>query len=104
MKIYVAGPFTKGDQIINIREAILMGDCLLRLGHIPYIPHLTGLWHMLSPHPVYEWYNYDNEWLRVCDALFRMHGESGGADDEVMLMTHLGRPVYYNLSEVPLGD
>ena len=102
MKIYVAGPYTKGDVVLNTRKAIEVGEKIAELGHVPFIPHLTLFWHMLYPHTDIDfWYTYDNEWLKSCDALFRIPGESTGADAEVKLARKLGLPVFYMLSEIP---
>jgi hypothetical protein len=93
--IYVAGPYGKGDPVVNTRNAILVADKLSELGFVPFIPHLSLLWHMVSPHEVDFWYSYDNEWLKKCDALLRLPGESPGADAEVELAKSLGIPVFY---------
>lgn len=101
MKIYVAGPYSKGDVAVNVREAILAGDGLRALGHTPFIPHLTHLWHMVRPHEIDFWYKYDLEWLELCDAVFRLPGESTGADREVARALELGLPVFYSYLEIP---
>jgi nucleoside 2-deoxyribosyltransferase len=95
-KIYVAGPYTNGDIVINIREAIAEGNILLEYGFIPFIPHLTGFWHMLFPNTYDTWMEYDAEWLKSCDALLRIDGISAGADVEVRLAEELGIPVFYD--------
>lgn len=101
MRIYIAGPYTKGDVILNIRNAIEAGEEVLKKGHVPHIPHLTAYWHMVFPHDVKFWYEYDFHWLRCCEALLRISGESEGADAEVRLAKDLLMPVYYDLREVP---
>jgi hypothetical protein len=95
MRIYVAGPYTKGDVAENVRNAIMAGDTLRALGHTPFIPHLTHFWHFLRPHGIDYWYSYDLEWLEMCDALFRLPGESHGADAEELRAKELGKPVFY---------
>jgi hypothetical protein len=92
--IYVAGPYSKGDPIINTRKAIEAGNLLREMGFVPFIPHLTLLWHLVSPHDIEYWYEYDNEWLKRCDSLLRLPGESPGADNEVNLMVEMGKPIY----------
>lgn len=94
-KIYVAGPYTHGDVMENIQRAIEMGDRLMVYGFIPFIPHLTGFWHLMFPHPYDEWMSYDEEWLKSCDAVLRISGESNGADAEVLLARKLNIPVFY---------
>ncbi len=99
-KVYVAGPYTKPDPCINTRTAILVGDRLWASGLIPFVPHLTHLWHTVSPHPYSDWLAYDIEWLLCCDVLLRMPGESSGADLEVAHAERHGIPVFYTVDEV----
>jgi len=56
---------------------------------------------MLIPHEYQFWLDQDMEWLRVCDAVFRIFGESSGADKEVKEAERLGMPVYYSIFDVP---
>jgi hypothetical protein len=46
------------------------------------VPHLTHLWHTMSPKPDQFWLDYDLHWLRHCDCVLRLPGESSGADKE----------------------
>lgn len=101
MRIYVAGPYTKGDVAQNVREAIMAGNNLRALGHTPFIPHLTHFWHMLIPREIDYWYSYDMEWLEQCEAVFRLPGESKGADKEVERAKELGMPVFTSYLDVP---
>ena len=99
MKVYIAGPYTKGDTAINVREAILAGDQIYSMGFIPFIPHLTHFWHIVCPRPYEQWLKLDIEWLLVCDAVLRLPGDSSGADAEVLLATNSGIPVYFGMEE-----
>jgi uncharacterized protein DUF4406 len=101
MRIYVAGPYTKGDVAINVRNAIEAGNALLKAGHAPYIPHLTHFWHLVYPGPYEQWLALDLHWVRQCDALLRLPGESSGADGEVAEAKRLGLPVYYAVEGIP---
>lgn len=99
-KIYVAGPYTKGNVIQNIRRAIDAADFLLEWGFIPFVPHLTGFWDLISPHSYDTWMKYDSEWLKTCDAVWRLEGESDGADKEEVMALRIGIPVFYNSKDV----
>lgn len=99
-KVYIAGPYARGDVAMNIREAVEAADMVLDIGHIPYLPHLTHLWHLISPHPYEEWLALDREWLKVCDVVLRIPGESLGANSEVLLAMELGIPVVFNGAEL----
>lgn len=104
MKIYVAGAYSKGDVAVNVRNALSMAKRLVEMGHVPYVPHLTHFWHFAFPRPYEFWLEYDKEWLRVCDAVFRIVGESSGADAEVELAKELGLPIYYKMDDVPAAE
>jgi hypothetical protein len=103
MKVYIAGPYSHPDPVINTRNAIRAADILVEKGHIPYIPHLTMFWHLVSPHRLEFWYEYDKVWLRFCNAVLRLPGDSKGADDEMALATSLGLPIYHDFNEIPEG-
>lgn len=98
--IYVAGPYAKGDCVENTNRAIKMGDQLVKEGFWVYVPHLSLLWHIVSPHPVDFWYNNDLEVLKRCDAVLRIPGESSGSDKEVAVARENGIPVFYNIDSL----
>ena len=58
-------------------------------------------WHFAFPHAVEFWYAYDLEWLAVCDALYRLPGESVGADKELARAHELGLRVYERIQDIP---
>lgn len=90
MRVYIAGPYTKGDIALNIRHAIEAGDEVLKLGHTPYIPHLNHFWHLVCPGAYKQWLALDLKWLETCHALIRLPGESVGADKEVVFALEHG--------------
>jgi len=101
MRIYIAGPYTKGDVAVNVHKAIEAGDKLAELGHIPFIPHLTHFWHLVSPKPYEFWLKIDMSFLEHwAEALLRLPGESNGADWEVETAKMRGIPVYYSISDL----
>ena len=100
LKVYIAGPITKGDQFVNVRQAIFAADELMTLGFIPFVPHTNCFWHLVCPRPAKEWYEYDNHWLDVCDCMLRLEGESEGSDAEEQRMKDQGKPVYYTIQEL----
>lgn len=101
MKIYIAGPYSKGDVAENVYQAIHAGEYVANLGHVPFIPHLTHFWHLLIQHPYEFWLAQDMEWLKVCDAVLRFEGESSGADKEVAWAKEHGLIVYYSVFDIP---
>ncbi|MBU2177768.1 MAG: DUF4406 domain-containing protein [Gammaproteobacteria bacterium] len=98
--VYIAAPYTKGDVVINIRNVLEAAEALCDLGYVPFVPHLTHLWHLAIPHEINFWYQYDLDWLKKCDCLLRLEGESLGADNEITLATLLRIPIYYSIKEL----
>lgn len=99
MKIYISGPYSK-HMVEGTRNAILAAEKLRKMGHLPFVPHLSLLWDLVCPSPYNEWINYDLEWLAQCDAILRLPGESNGADIEVQHAIALGKTIYTNIEEV----
>jgi hypothetical protein len=93
-RVYIAGPYTKGDVAVNVRNAIHAADQVWDLGFAPYVPHLTHFWHLISPKPYEEWLKIDAVWLDVCHYFIRLEGESAGADVEEAVAREKGIPVY----------
>ena len=94
LRVYVAGPYTRGDVAANVAAAVKAGQELLSAGHIPFVPHLTHFWHLLHHNPYEAWLAYDLEWLKLCDVVVRLPGESAGADKEVAWAEAKGLPVF----------
>lgn len=90
---------------MNIKKGIEYGKMMLRDGLAPYIPHLDTF--MFKPEQALvnpesgesEWkglLEWDLEWVAASEALFRIAGESTGADLEVEVARSLGIPVFFN--------
>jgi len=92
--IYVAGPYTIPDPVINVRRACEIGELIWTMGGVPLVPHLTIAWHLAHPHDIEYWYALDLAQIAHCDALYRFPGESTGADREVEEAERLGLPVF----------
>jgi hypothetical protein len=99
-KVYVSGPYTKGDPCENTHKAIAVGNRLFNHGFIPFVPHLTHFWHTMTPRPYRDWMRLDLAFLPACDVLLRLPGESDGADEEVAEAKRLGIPVYYSIVDL----
>lgn len=99
-KIYVAGPYSKGDPASNVHIAIQTANQLADLGFAPYVPHFTHFWHIEFPRPYHFWLDLDNQFLPCCDAVLRIPGESSGADKEVELAKQQDMPVFYSIEEL----
>lgn len=101
MRIYVAGPYSKGDVVVNVQNAVHAANRLLELGHIPFIPHLTHLWHLITPKPYEAWLAIDKAWLEVCEGFLRLPGPSSGADDELEMAKGLHLVIYFDVEDIP---
>lgn len=99
-RVYVAGPYTQGDVVRNVRAAIQAADKLLDAGLIPYLPHLTHFWHMVSPRPYEDWIKLDVEWLMQCHAILLLPGLSLGVDAEAAAARKAGMPIFKNAEQV----
>ncbi len=94
--LYVAGPYTKPDPIENVHKTLRVASDLLDTGYvIPVVPHLTLVWHLVTPRPYEQWLEYDLALLARCDALLRIPGESSGADGEEAWARDHDMPVFY---------
>lgn len=92
--VYLAGPYSKPDPVENTHRAVRAAEELMHFGVVPLVPHLTLLWHLVSPHEVEWWYAYDLELLARCDALVRLPGRSTGAVREERTARKLGLPIF----------
>jgi hypothetical protein len=100
LKVYIAGPYSKGDVEANVRVAIDHANILLSFGYAPYVPHLNHFWNSVHKHSYEDWMALDLEFLRTCHALLRIPGKSPGADREVEEARKLGIQVYRGLEEL----
>ena len=99
-RVYVAGPYTKGDVAVNVRNAYAAANELADLGFAPFVPHATHFWHILFPRPYEFWLDLDNQFLPCCDAVLRIAGDSNGADEEVALAEKLNIPVFHTIANL----
>ena len=100
LKVYVAGPYSLGDTQTNVDNAIDVGEQITQMGADPFIPHLSHYRHLRHPHDYQFWIDEDLRWLDVCHALYRMPGDSKGADGEVDYAEAHGIPVFHDLDEL----
>lgn len=96
--VYVAGPYTNPDPVLNTHVAIDAWAELSEAGYVPFVPHLNLLIHLVHPRPEDFWYEYDLQFLARCDVLLRLPGESKGADVEAAFARDRGIPVFEGLA------
>ena len=99
-KVYIASPYTLGDQSVNVRKQIDVADNLLNNEYIPFTPLLSHFHHFVYPRSYESWMVYCLEWVKTCDYLLRLEGESNGADMEVKTAKENNIPVFFSLEEL----
>ena len=92
-RIYVAGPISSNPPLMA-EAGINTGEALLRQGFAPFVPHLSYFWNKEFQHDWQTWLELDLPWVMVSHAVYRMQGESAGADLEVAVAEECGIPVY----------
>jgi hypothetical protein len=93
--VYVAGPYSLGDPVVNTRNAMDAWMVLIDAGFTPVCPHVSLFMHLVYPHEPDFWYEYDLRLLERCDAMLRLSGESPGADGEERFAEMNGIPVFH---------
>lgn len=92
--IYISGPYSS-DPVDGTRAAIAAADFLWSKREIPSIvPHLSHLHHLVAPRSYEEWIRLDLALVERCDALWRLPGDSTGADIEMIHADDLGIKVF----------
>lgn len=98
--VYISAPYTTGDVAVNVRTVISVADDLVKAGYLPFVPHLTHFWHIISPKPKEFWLELDLACLPFCDIVLRLPGISEGADREVQEAKLLGIPVIMDVVDM----
>lgn len=97
--VYIAGPYTKPDPVVNTRVALGTWDRLWDSDLVvPIVPHLSMFQQLLHPRDWEEWLEYDFAIIDHCDALLRIPGESKGAELEIEHATKHGKPVFHTVA------
>lgn len=116
LRVYVAGPISRGDLAENVNRAGYAFRRLAGAGLAPLCPH----WSVYSGGAVTdaygnvtaratangngmthgEWLAVDLAWVAVADAVLRLPGESAGADEEVRFAIMAGIPVFTSVEHV----
>lgn len=93
-KVYLASPYALGDKERNAKASLEMALLLLKLGYEVHAPLLN---HWMPEQSCEIWMELDGRALATSDLLFRVRGQSKGADAEVIVATKLGIPIFYSL-------
>jgi len=109
--VYIASPYSKGDQALNVRSAMATFDFLLTKGScIPVCPLWAHFQHLTFPHHYATWLSYSLSIAKLCDICLRVpvrytelhyfQQDSPGADFEISHFEKHGKPVVYSLLEL----
>jgi hypothetical protein len=115
MMILIVGPYRSGtgddpakmaENLERLETAALE---VYRRGHLPVIGEWVALPLMRRAgmervgDTVYQEFAYpaSHRLLRCCDAIFRIGGESAGADGDVRLAGELGMTIFRDVDEIP---
>jgi hypothetical protein len=90
--VYVAGPISN-DVFEGVHRGFAAGKQMFQDGMAPFIPHADAFW-FLGEGNWNAYLEYDLEYVSICDAVFRLDGESKGADLECEVALTLGIPVF----------
>src|SRR4029077_3646274 len=89
--LYVAAPYTHPDPVMNTNAVCRVAMALYEhTQFVPLVPHLSLLWHAITPRPIDVWYDIDRYYLGACAKFVRLPGPSVGADAETELAEKLG--------------
>lgn len=89
--LYVAAPYTKPEPVANTHSVCKVAMIVYeQTNWCPVVPHLSLLWHAVTPREEIHWYEYDLHLLRACKAIVRLPGFSIGADNEVVFAKEHG--------------
>ena len=99
-KIFISAPYSNGDVEQNVKNAMDISSILMEKGYAPYCPHLGYYLNNNKSQPYEKWLELHCTYLKVCDAVLRLSGESNGADKEVTLAIEMGIPVFSSIDEL----
>ena len=82
--LYIAAPYTVPDPVLNTNAVLRAATVIAEnTKWVPFIPHLTLLWHAVTPRPYEFWMELDRHYMFACRGFVRFPGESSGADREM---------------------
>jgi hypothetical protein len=99
-KIYISSPYLGIDVEASLERQIATAALLIDAGCNPYAPILNHLIQMKWKKAEEVLYKLDFEWLKECDAVYRLQGNSARADKEVSFAQAKHIPVLYSMMEV----
>lgn len=100
IKVYIASPYTIGDVAVNVKTQMDTADELMNRGFAPFTPLYSHFQHMAHPRKYQDWLDLDFVWIKSCDCILRLPGESSGAEKEVEFANYNDILVFYSIEDV----
>jgi hypothetical protein len=104
-RVYIACPISNGDKersvetrTLNLKRATEAFDTLWKMGLAPMNPAFSACHPNWEDVPYRVWTEIDKPWVLASAAVYRVSGESLGADEECDLAFQNGIPVFSELS------
>lgn len=106
--VYIAGPYSyvttqtglRPDVEGNTKRAIKWARKLLKLGYLPFVPHLFHYLDFRQDDWEFWVTTAGYAWIEKCDAVLRIPGYSEGADREELYAESREIPVFYTIGHL----
>jgi len=98
--IYIASPITIGDPATIKGKVADIIQFIYKAGHLAYPPMYMEPWEIKYPIAYEDVLEYDLKWLEKCDILYRVEGESKGADIEMAHARKLNIPIVKDIKQL----
>lgn len=99
-RLYLSGPITLGSRTENLSRSVNTARGMMAHGFAVLNPILSICDPDAFTVPHREWIENDLPWVAVADVVFRMPGESIGADEETRFAELKGIPVITSWHEL----
>ncbi len=110
--VYIAGPYLGNNPHHDHRSYFRIHENIMRVHEVSlalatmnygfFAPHVHSAHNeVIAPHlPIDYWYDLDNHFLKACDAILVLSGESRGTEAEVLLAYSLEIPVFFSIVDL----
>ena len=98
--VFISGPYSGGGVEQNLDNVKEIASRLIDLGFAPIIPHFYHYVDMKYNKPYDIWLECALELLERADILFRLPGDSPGADKEEELANTLNMAIYHSIKDL----
>ena len=100
IRVYLSSPYSIGNKLKNINRHIKAANDLMDAGFDVYCPLLNHYLDKKKQRTWDFWLAQDIRWMKVCDVMLRLDGESKGADKEEEEAKRIQMQVFYSVEEI----